>query len=228
MDPVKKEIDHYTQRNSKEINDVRNLLKIHFQELIDLEKLIVLPLICSKSWEIDPVVYFSQDNRRFYTNYIVRQIEWKDSKVDMSNELIGAYINDKWHFIQGSVTYYPRADYKSDVSKPFTFEELSYLLNRRMFSNIVTKEKGKYEVSNEFFARSLKKLDSSNTEGDSLFLSIVNAYSTKIASKKDLEEIRKQQKNSKAPFIAKPSLWTRWFGKKKLFDSREWKNSISK
>lgn len=226
-DLVKKEIDHFYKNNNKEIFYVQNIIQFHLQELIDFEREIVLPLICSSSWEIDSIIYFSQDKRRLYTHYLKRQIDWKDAKVDVSNELIGAYINDQWYFLEGSVTYFPRDDYKSDGNTPFTFEELSYLANRRLFPNIVSQKDGKYVVANDFFANTLKELDSSNPEGDSLFLARVSAYSTKSVPKEKLEKIRQEQRASRPRVIEPPSTWQRWFGKKKLFDTKEWKNRRS-
>lgn len=223
-DLVKDEIDLYTRDGKSEFDDIRNVTRSHIQELIDLERKLVKPLICSKSWDIDPVVYVSQDKRRCYTRYLVRDIEWRDAKLDFSNVIVGAYISNKWHFIFGSVTYYPRADYKWDSNTPFTFEELSYLANKTLFPRIVTKEDGEYIVSSQYFKNAFKELDSWNPDGDSLFLEIANGYPTESVPVDVLDTIRKKQKASQPRDIQPPSFYQRWFGKKKLFDSKEWKN----
>lgn len=221
---VKRDIDTYIACNESDIESIRKFVKYHFQELVENENENVLQLISCRSWEVDPVVYVKEDKKRFYTHLNTRQFERRDAQIDVSTDLIGAFINGKWHFLKGSVTYYPRDDYKSDGNTPFTFEELSYLANRNLFPSIVSQKGGKYIVSNEFFSNALKELDSSNQEGDSLFLARANAYSTKSVPKEKLDRIRQEQKASRPRVIEPPSLWQRWFGKKKLFDNKEWKN----
>jgi hypothetical protein len=223
-DVVKIDVDSYVNNYSENIKNIRKTTKDYFQYLIDNEKEIVLPIILASSWSIDPVIYISEDKRRFYTHLLKRKVEWRNSTTDMATVLIGAKIRDRWHYLQGDVTYYPRDDYKSDGSKPFTFEELSYLVNRRLLPNIVKVVDGEYVVSEEFFANTLKSLDSHVEGGDSLFLSKVNGYSTKSVPKEKLERIRKEQRESRPRIVESKSLWQQWFGKKKLFDSKEWKN----
>ncbi|MFT6334545.1 MAG: hypothetical protein ACJATI_001284 [Halioglobus sp.] len=220
----KSEIDIYVSLTQESTSEIHNQIEDHFECLIDQEREIVLQFIANKSWSVDPVIYLNESKKRIVTNLFCRQVENRGTKVDVSRELVGAFINEKWHFLQGSTTYYPRDNYKYDYSTPFTFEEMSFLANRYLFPRVVSYEDGEYNVSKEFFSSLLGELDSSEKDGDSLFIERVNGYSSKSIPKEKLERIRKEQRESKPITVAKPSLWSQWFGKKKLFDSKEWKN----
>ncbi len=221
---VKADIDRYILFNSEYTKEIRDQIKVHFEFLVEQEREIVLPFIITKSWSIDSIIYVSQDRKRIFTQLFLRRIDNRASKVDISIEIIGASQNGKWYFLQGSTTLYPRDNYKYDYSAPFTYEEMSFLANRYLFPRVVSYKDGEYNVSKEFFSSLLGELDSSKKDGDSLFIERVNGYSSKSVPKEKLERIRKEQRESKPITVAKPTLWSQWFAKKKLFDSKEWKN----
>ncbi len=224
---IKENIDSYVESNNIVTNEIRKVAVEYFSELISSKRNIVLPFILSSSWSIDTVVYVSEDNRRFYSNLLKRQVDWKDAKLESAIEFVGAHIDGKWYYLmEGGAAYYPRDNYKYDANTPLTFEELSYLVNQRRFSKVVSEVDGEYKVSEEFFTKKLGELDSSAPNGDSLFLQAIENLSTKIVPQEKLDRIRQEQLDSKPRELPKRTLWQRWFGKKKLFDSRAWKNSI--
>ena len=143
--------------------------------------------------------------------------------MDSSLGVLGAKIKNKWYFIFGGTTYYSREAYKRDYTTPFTFEELSYLANKYSFVRNVVDTNGVYKVSDEFFPNILQHLDSSNRKGDSLFLELINQYESKEVPEEELDRIKENQSKSQKPELKGPTLYERLFKKKKLFDSKAWK-----
>ncbi len=222
--PVKKNIDEFTIVN-KNI-DILNNTNRHYDKLIKQNRKIVSPFFLCEFWSVDSVIYLNEAGTRFFTHLLKRELEWKHAKMDLAKEVIGAYVNGEWHYLLGDQILFPRDHFKYNANTPFTFEELSYLVNRRLFPRIVSKIDREYKVSEEFFAKKLGELDSSAPNGDSLFLKAIENLSTKSVSQEKLDRIRQEQLDSKPRELPKRTLWQRWFGKKKLFDSRAWKNSI--
>jgi hypothetical protein len=219
-----KSIEKYKDVNFQEIEDAQCALQIFMESLIEERNEFSLSYLSPSSWAVDDVIYFSNDKRRLYVNILRRKTQWKNAKTDIAKSVIGAYIDGSWCFLFGDVTIISRKSYKYDYTTPFTFEELSYFVNRSFFPRNVTYENGEYKVSEKFFSNYLKELDSSNPDGDSLFRARVNNYTTDTIPQEKIDRIRQEQKESVPLKLEPQSLFQKWFGKKKLFDSKEWKN----
>ncbi len=223
---TKLDLDEYTIFIGSKHNEIHINSWGHFANLIERNSEIMYSFLFTSSWAIDSTIYVSYDGRRIFSHILKRKPKWSTTQTDVAKEIIGAKVNEKWYFLLGDQIIYPRDHYKYDANTPFTFEELNYLVNHRLFPKIVTKINEEYVVSKEFFAAKLGILDSSVPNGDSLFLKAIENLSTKTIPQEKLDGIRQEQLASKAPSLPKRSLWQKWFGKKKLFDSRAWKNSI--
>ncbi len=222
-DLTKIELDEYVVQNSLKNKELRKQLQSHYEKLVLEEQDVVSPMLLFCSWEIDPVMYISQDNRRMYTHYFIKKQEKVNARSDISQEIVGMQQNGKWYFLEGAVTYTQRSAYKSDSKIPFTFEEMSYLANRNLFKRIVSHRNGEYKVSKDFFANRLKELDHSNPKGDSIFLARVNKYTPKRANVERIRKNRIRMQNEKPREMDKESLFQKIFGEPKVFDSKEWK-----
>ncbi|MDF1697159.1 MAG: hypothetical protein P1U56_15055 [Saprospiraceae bacterium] len=222
---LKSEMDSFYQTNAQRIDPVRTTAIHHFKSLVLQNKDVVKHLLLRAHWTVSKLLYLNEKGNRMYTHLMVRNFEWKGTETDNIMEVIGAKINDQWYYLFGTTTYLPRESYKSDLALPLSYEEMDFLMNKGLFPAIVSCENGEYHVNANFFKNKFRELDDSVLGSDEEFMRRATSYQPKTIPQSELDRIRKKRLESKPPIKHNQFFLKRFFKKKKLFDSKAWKDT---
>lgn len=217
-----KEIDLYKETQFPKYELVYQKANDTFQKMVEQKNGFVKPMIFG-TWEIDKVFYMNSGGTRLFSRINI-QYNRVGETMDVGIEFIGAKVGGKWYFLTGDQVVYPRGHFKADVTQPYSFEELSYLFNYKLFPRIITEKNSHYKVSELFFEKLLKNLNAGLPGSDSLFIKKTNQWMQHRMEQYELDKITSSIRNSKPLTKAKQTFWKKVFSKKKLFDSHAWKN----
>ena len=119
---------------------------------------------------------------------------------------------------------------------PLSFDELSYLSRSELRMWYLIADDGKILPNNRAFDSILNPKEFGLTKNctvhqlDSAIIARSYAYSKGKMDLSEIESINKEISTSVRPPepYLKKSLWQKWFGEKKLFESKEWKEYLHK
>ncbi|HRD07469.1 MAG TPA: hypothetical protein PK037_07885 [Saprospiraceae bacterium] len=195
---------------------------------------IMIYLLDTSSARLDSMIVFNSDSTRLYTNVLKRDVEYKDAVFDYIYGLGGAKIHGKWYFFFGMNTTIDRASYQDSIYSPLSFEELSYLAREHLHKAYKIDQNGSIITNDQFFEFMYNRRGwglSENSTIQQLDSFIVARTQEVRLNRIDLEELNQIKrhitvsKRREEP-VKDVSIWQKWFGEKKLFESKEWKDYL--
>lgn len=197
---------------------------------------IMIYLLDTSSARLDSMIVFNSDSTRFYTNVLKRDVQHKDAVFDYIYGLGGAKIQGKWYFFFGMNTTIDRASYQDSMYSPLSFDELSYLAREHLHNAYTIDQNGSIITNDQFFVfmynRRVWGMSENSTmlQLDSFIVSRTQLERVKKIDVEELNDIKRHMATSKKPVepAHDVSLWQKWFGEKKLFESQEWKDYLKK
>lgn len=197
---------------------------------------IMIYLLDTSSTRLDSMIVFNSDSTRLYTNVLKRDVENKDAVFDYIYGLGGAKIHGKWYFFFGMNTTIDRASYQDSIYCPLSFEELSYLAREHLHNAFTINQNGAIITNDQFFEFMYNRRgwalseNSTMQQLDSLIVARTQEERLKKIDVEELNDIKRHMASSKIRLvpIQDVSLWQKWFGEKKLFESQEWKDYLKK
>ncbi len=197
-------------------------------------------LLISQYWgyvfdsKLDSMIVFNSDSTKFVANILLQDRYNRDAVFDYI-ELIGGSIVDKdiYIYIMSNITI-DRAAYQDSIHQSMSFIELSYLARENLNSAFLINEDGSIQSEDLFFEFMYNRknfglpVNSTLIQFDSAVVSNVLKLRRNKINYMELKEI--QNNIGRTSRAAEPelnkSLWQKWFGEKKLFESQEWKDYL--
>jgi hypothetical protein len=183
------------------------------------------------------MVVFNNDSSRLFTNLIMKSCSNKDAIFDYLNAVGGAKIKGKWYYFFGMQPVIDRASYQDSIYSPLSFDELSYLAREHLQDAYTINADGSISTNDRFFDFMYNRngwglpANSTVAQIDSLIVAKTTAIRKEKIDPQELADIKKEMAASVRPPEPKieTSFWEKIFGrKKKLFESKEWKEYLKK
>ncbi len=183
--------------------------------------------------KVDSMMVFNSDSTRCYCNFVEQSVS---GLMDGIQGIGGARIHGKWYFFFGSSTVIDRASYQDSIYSPLSFDELSYLAREHLHNAYTIDQNGSIITNDQFFVfmynRRVWGMSENSTmlQLDSFIVSRTQLERLKKIDVEELNDIKRHMATSKKPVepAHDVSLWQKWFGEKKLFESQEWKDYLKK
>lgn len=187
-------------------------------------------------WTLDSCIVFNSDSTVLQTNLIMQGGVFKNSMFDYLNNVIGFKVNNRWYLFYGVSTVLNRINYQDSMYSPLSFDELSYLSRSELRMFYFLEGDGKISSNDRSFDYFLNPKGFGLTKNctvhqlDSAIIARSYAYSKEKMELGEIKSIKKEISASVRPPepYLKKSLWQKWFGEKKLFESKEWKEYLHK
>lgn len=224
-DYIKSEFKKYQYVYSG-LNDTLNSWK---EDSVALSK----PYFCDNFNMLDSMMVFNSDSTRCYCNLVEQSVS---GQMDCIQGVGGAKIRGKWYFFFGSSTVIDRTSYQDSMYSPLSFEELSYLAREHLHNAFTINQNGAIITNDQFFEFMYNRRgwglpeNSTMLQLDSLIVARTQEERMKKIDLEELNDINRHIAASKKGLepIQDVSLWQKWFGEKKLFESQEWKDYLNK
>lgn len=187
-------------------------------------------------WALDSCLVFNSDSTIFRTNLLLQGCSFRNEEFDYMWNLVGINVKSRWCLLFGTSIVLDRIYYQDSLYSPLSFDELSYLSRSELRMWYLVADDGKILPNDRAFDSFLNPKEFGLTKNctvhqlDSALIARSHAYSKEKMELSEIESIKKEISASVRPPepYLKKSLWQKWFGKKKLFESKEWKEYLHK
>lgn len=228
-----KKMDEYVKNNFKSYESLYHELHYKIDEMVGRHVHSIRGQI-GNEYRIDSFIAFNSERNKLFTTLNTKNMNI-NSYSDLVQNLYGVKINNKWLLFFGYNLIAQREGYKKDVSKVFTWDELSYVAREQMFPQFIGfDENSNIIISDNAFNKHVKadviggsRVSPEGSE-DEKFLRLWNYEQAEILDSfeyKELAENDTVEINSPLYHIDKRDKQSYFFNTL-IFDSHEWKDYV--
>ncbi|HRG20827.1 MAG TPA: hypothetical protein PLQ57_07340 [Saprospiraceae bacterium] len=226
-------MDEYAKNNFKSYESVYHELQSKIDDMVRRHVHSSRGQI-GNEYRIDSFIAFNSERNKLFTTLNTKNMNISSSS-DLVQDLYGVKIDDNWLLFFGYNLIAQREGYKKDVSKVFTWDELSYVAREQMFPQFIGfDENSNIIISDNAFNKHVKadviggsRVSPEGSE-DEKFLRLWNYEQAEILDSfeyKELAENDTVEINSPLYHIDKRDKQSYFFNTL-IFDSHEWKDYV--
>lgn len=226
-----KKMDEYVKNNFTSYESVYHELQNKIDDMVGRHVHSIRGQI-GNEYRIDSFIVFNSERNKLFTTLNTKNMNMSSSS-DLVQNLYGVKIDDNWLLFFGYNLIAQREGYKKDVSKVFTWDELSYVAREQMFpqfigfdvnNNIIISDKAFHKhVKAEVIGGSRVSPEGSEDEKILRLWNYEQAVILDSLEYKELVEKDSVKIDNPLYQIDKPENQSFWFNTL-IFDSQEWKD----
>lgn len=226
-----KKMDEYVKNNFTSYESVYHELQSKIDDMVDRHVHSIRGQI-GNEYRIDSFIVFNSERNKLFTTLNTKNMNMSSSS-DLVQNLYGVKIDDNWLLFFGYNLIAQREGYKKDVSKVFTWDELSYVAREQMFPQFIGFDvNNNIIISDNAFHKYVKAEEIGGSrvspEGseDEKFLRLWNYKQAVILDSLEYKELVEKdsfKRDNPLYQIDKPENQSYWFNTL-IFDSQEWKD----
>lgn len=224
-------MDEYAKNNFKSYESVYHELQSKIDDMVRRHVHSSRGQI-GNEYRIDSFIAFNSERNKLFTTLNTKNMNISSSS-DLVQDLYGVKIDDNWLLFFGYNLIAQREGYKKDVSKVFTWDELSYVAREQMFPQFIGfDENSNIIISDNAFNKHVKadviggsRVSPEGSE-DEKFLRLWNYEQSVILDSLEYEELAEKDSvkiDNPIYKIDKPDNRFYLFNTL-IFDSQEWKD----